>query len=102
METGPVFAPDQLSTKEVIADPYPAYRQLRQQSPFRYVDLPAGTAPSIEGPIRSWAFMKYDDVYNALRDHDTFSSAGNPLVGKASLRWSRFSTIRRVIPGSAG
>ena len=32
MET--VITPDQLSTKEVIADPYPAYRQLRDRSPF--------------------------------------------------------------------
>jgi cytochrome P450 len=27
--------------------------------------------------------MKYADVYGALRDHETFSSANNPLVGKA-------------------
>jgi cytochrome P450 len=78
-----IFAPDQLSTREVVADPYPAYRQLRDQSPFNYLDLPAGTVPGIEGPIRSWAVMKYNDVYSVLRDHERFSSARNPLVGKA-------------------
>lgn len=83
METAVVFTPDQLSTRDVIADPYPAYSQLRDRSPFNYVDLPAGAVPGIERAIRAWAFMKYDDVYGALRDHDTFSSTGNPLVGKA-------------------
>jgi cytochrome P450 len=67
----------------VVSDPYPAYRQLRERSPFHYVDLPAGSVPGIEQPIRSWALMKYADVYGALRDHETFSSANNPLVGKA-------------------
>jgi cytochrome P450 len=77
------MTPDQLSTREVISDPYPAYCQLRDRSPFYYVDLPAGSVPGIEEPIRSWALMKYADVYGALRDHETFSSANNPLVGKA-------------------
>jgi cytochrome P450 len=79
----PVITPDYLSTREVIADPYPAYRQLRDRSPFNYLDLPAGTVPGVEGPIRSWALMKYADAYGVLRDHERFSSANNPLVGKA-------------------
>lgn len=83
METAVVLTPNQLSTREVIANPYPAYSQLRDRSPFSYVDLPAGAVPGIEEEIRAWALMKYDDVYGALRDHDTFSSSGNPLVGRA-------------------
>ena len=78
-----MISPDNLSTREVIANPYPAYQQLRDRSPFNYVDLPAGTVPGIEGPITSWALMKYPDVYGVLRDHERFSSARNPLVGKA-------------------
>lgn len=80
---GEDIAPDELSTREVICDPYPAYRQLRDRSPFNYQDLPAGSVPGIEHPLRSWALMKYADVYGALRDHETFSSSNNPLVGKA-------------------
>ena len=80
---GADIAPDELSTREVIRDPYPAYRQLHDRSPFNYEDLPGGSVPGIEQPIRSWALMRYVDVYGALRDHDTFSSANNPLVGKA-------------------
>lgn len=83
METTETLTPDQLSTAVVTANPYPAYRQFRDQTPLNYIDIPAGKVPGIEGPIRSWALMKYDDVYGALRDHDTFSSARNPLVGVA-------------------
>ncbi len=78
-----IIGADELSTRQVISDPYSAYRQLRAQSPFNYVDFPAGKIPGIETPLRAWALMKYGDVYGALRDHETFSSAGNPLVGKA-------------------
>jgi cytochrome P450 len=80
---GADIAPDELSTREVISDPYPAYRQLRDRSPFNYEDLPAGSVPGIEHSLRSWALMKHVDVYGALRDHETFSSSKNPLVGKA-------------------
>ncbi len=72
MET--VIVPDQLSTPEVIADPYPAYRQLRDRSPVNYVFIPAGALPGVEEPIRAWALLKYDDVYSALRDPEAFSS----------------------------
>ncbi len=66
METPAVFTPDQLSTPVVAADPYPAYRQLCEQTPLHYIDLPVGTVPGIDEPLRAWALMKYDDVYSAL------------------------------------
>jgi len=78
-----ILTPDELTTRDVISNPYPVYRQLRERSPFYYVDLPAGSVPGIEEPLQSWALMKFADVYGALRDHETFSSANNPLVGKA-------------------
>ncbi len=64
----------QLSTPEVIADPYAAYRQLRDRSPVNYVFIQAGALPGVEEPIRAWALLKYDDVYRALRDPEAFSS----------------------------
>ena len=72
------FAPDELSKREVIGDPYPVYRRLRDGSPFKYI---MATLPGIDEPLISWAFMKYSDVYGALRDYETFSSA-RPLVGR--------------------
>jgi len=82
METTPVLSPDQLNSPAAIADPYPFYRHLRKQSPVNYIHLPGGIFPGIDEPVRAWALMKYDDVYGALRDHDTFSSARNPLIEK--------------------
>jgi cytochrome P450 len=71
-------APEELSKREVISDPYPVYRRLRERSPFNYI---IGSFPGINGPLRSWALMKYSDVYGAVRDYETFSSA-RPLVGR--------------------
>jgi len=51
------FRPDRLSTPEVIADPYPAYRELRDRSPVNYVFIPAGALPGVEEPIRAWALV---------------------------------------------
>src|SRR5215469_14684732 len=91
MET--ILTPDQLSTPQVIADPYPAYHQLRDRSPFEYVE-PPGAIPGIVEPIRTWAFLNYRDVYGALRDHDTFSS-----VRRSALRrWQLEHDIPVTIP----
>jgi cytochrome P450 len=70
----------QLSTPEMIADPYPIYHRLRDLTPLSCAWLPAGALPGVKEPIRAWALMKYDDVYGALRDHATFSSARTPLL----------------------
>ena len=84
METTAVFSPDQLITPDVIADPYSAYRQLRDRSPVNYLFLPGGIVPGINEPLRAWALLKHADVYTALRDHDAFSSTQNPLDGKVA------------------
>ncbi len=52
-----LFAPD------VVADPYPTYRMLRQEAPV-YREPDAG----------SYVLTRFDDVYGALKDHETFSS----------------------------
>src|SRR5215510_12153095 len=73
MATSAFITPDQLMTPAVFADPYPAYRQLRDQTPLSYL-IPPGIIPGFDESVRPWALMKYDDVYSALRDHETFSS----------------------------
>ena len=83
MET--VVTPDELSTREVISDPYSAYRQLRDQSPFNYLDLPDGRLPGVEGPLRSWALLKYRDSLRGLaRSRDV-------LIGEQSVGGQSFS-----------
>lgn len=83
-EIGPTTPPEQLRAElaAFLADPYPTYRQMRDQTPLEYVFLPPGIVPGIDEPMRAWALMKFHDVYNALRDHETFSSDRNPLVAK--------------------
>lgn len=81
MTTTLALTADRLSTPAVIADPYPYYHELRDQSPLNYTFLPAGAVSGFAEPIRAWALMRHDDVYNALRDHEAFSSR-HRLVGK--------------------
>jgi cytochrome P450 len=80
METTPI-TPDQLVARTTFADPYPVYHALRDQSPVHYVSIPASTASGLTTPIWAWGFLKYDDVYEALRDHNTFSSE-DPRAGQ--------------------
>ncbi len=94
---------DQLSTPEVIADPYPYFHVLRDQSPLNYRFLPAGAVWDFDEPIRAWALMRHDDVYNALRGHDTFSSR-HGLVGKVGPPFAlinddppRHTRVRRLV-----
>jgi cytochrome P450 len=84
METTPTFTLDELRGQlaAFVTDPYPTYQQMRDQTPMEMIFVPAGVVPGIDEPLRAWALVKYDHVYNALRDHDTFSSARNPLVEK--------------------
>jgi cytochrome P450 len=46
------------------ADPYPAYRRLRDEDPVHHHDDP---------PF--WALSRFDDIWAATRDAETFSSA---------------------------
>lgn len=50
--------------KQSHLDPYPAFSRLREDQPV-YLEPDFGT----------YALTRYDDVYGALRDHQTFSSA---------------------------
>jgi cytochrome P450 len=85
MTTTPTFTPDQLVERANFADPYLIYCFLRDQSPVHYVSIPAGGPSGLAAPLWSWGLLKYGDVYNALRDHETFSSE-NPLAGQFGPR----------------
>jgi len=85
MTTTPTFTPDQLVARANFADPYPIYRALRDQSPVQYVSIPAGGASGRAAPVWAWGLLRYDDVYSALRDHETFSSE-NLMAGQFGPR----------------
>ncbi|WP_099024512.1 cytochrome P450 [Mycolicibacterium palauense] len=75
---------DQLTTPEGIANPYPLYDQLRGQSPIAgYRDWPPGTVPGADEPVTAWAVFRYDQVFAAARDNETFSSR-DPLQEASS------------------
>ncbi|MDG3012345.1 cytochrome P450 [Rhodococcus sp. D2-41] len=48
------------------ADPYPAYRQLRDHDPVHRHEQ--------EGAPAFWALSRFDDIWNAVRDSASFSS----------------------------
>src|SRR5450432_31875 len=48
-------------------DPWPAYRWLRDEMPVHRVDHP------VHGEF--WVLSRFDDVFDAVRDTETFSSA---------------------------
>lgn len=52
-----------LLTDEVLTDPYPTYAYLRDNDPVHWDDQ-----------LRGWLITRYDDVFGALRDHETYSS----------------------------
>jgi cytochrome P450 len=58
LETIDLFSP------ATQADPFPAYRELRERMPVYR-----------EPRFGSWVLTRFDDVYGVLRDHETFSSA---------------------------
>lgn len=68
------YAPEDLSTPDVIADPFPAYRALRDRSPVRYVRVSAGRLPGSDQDMCSYALLRFSEVTAALRDPVTFSS----------------------------
>jgi cytochrome P450 len=66
---------DRLTTLEGVADPYPLYDELRAGSPVAgYRDWPPGTVPGADEPVTAWALFGYEQVYEAAKDGDTFSS----------------------------
>lgn len=66
----------------LVSNPYAVYSEMREQTPTQMTFVPAGVVPGLDEPLSAWALMRHDDVYNALRDHETFSSANNPFVTK--------------------
>src|SRR5215813_8150299 len=75
------YTPADLTKRDLFANPYPLYQALRAQSPVRYIGVPASESLGLTAPIWSWGLLKYNDVYAALRDHETFSS-DNPQAGQ--------------------
>jgi cytochrome P450 len=57
---------------EVIADPYPIYRSLLEQAPAYYIE-----------EYDSWALSRFDDLWRALSDAETFGTTGGTTAAQA-------------------
>lgn len=71
-----------LATAQTWATPWPMYRALREHDPVHHV------APDRAGSGRSddyWVLSRHADVWNAARDHETFSSAQGLTVNYGEL-----------------
>jgi cytochrome P450 len=78
MTTSVGFEPDELFTDAFFADPYPAYRRMREVDPV--LELPANlqleqAQEQFHDDSRTWAVTGYEACAQALRDHEHFSSA---------------------------
>jgi cytochrome P450 len=54
-----------------VAAPYPFLARLRREQPVFWSEH-----------LRMWVLTRYDDVRNAYRDHETFSSAGSLTISR--------------------
>jgi cytochrome P450 len=79
-----------LLTEEVFNDPYPTYALLRENDPVHWDDQ-----------LRGWVLTRYDDVYGALRDHETYSSRRIALLA-ARAGQNAHPLMRRFIELAEG
>jgi cytochrome P450 len=97
-----------LSAQEVIADPYPYYAALRDQSPlFGYSDLPPGTVPGEDAAPASWAVLAHDQVAHVARNPALFSSrdplqeaSGAPTLMLVNHDDPRHRNLRNLVQGA--
>src|ERR1044072_243687 len=61
-----------LATADTWADPWPMYQALRDKDPVHHV------VPEDRPHHDYWVLSRHADIWNAARDHETFSSAPRP------------------------
>ena len=69
----------ELATAETWANPWPMYQALRDKDPVHHV------VPEDRPGQDYWVLSRHADVWNAARDHETFSSAQGLTVNYGEL-----------------
>ncbi|MDQ1731267.1 MAG: cytochrome family [Pseudonocardiales bacterium] len=69
----------ELATAETWPDPWPMYQALRDKDPVHHV------VPEDRPHHDYWVLSRHVDVFNAARDHETFSSAQGLTVNYGEL-----------------
>jgi len=57
---------------EVITDPYPTYRRLLEEAPVYFME-----------EYQSWALSRFDDLWRAMSDSETFATTGGTTAAQA-------------------
>ena len=69
-------------SRAIFDDPYPVYRQLRDQVPVYYSEQ-----------VGMFAISRFEDVWNALRDHETYCSRFGPAIENPDDGGRKYSII---------
>lgn len=69
-------------SREIFDDPYPVYRQLRDEAPVYHCE-----------DVGMWVISRFEDVWNALRDHETFCSRFGPAIENPDEDGRKYSII---------
>jgi cytochrome P450 len=69
-------------SREVFDDPYPVYRQLRDHAPVYLCE-----------EVGMYVLSRFEDVWTALRDHETFSSRFGPAIENPDDNGRKYSII---------
>ena len=69
-------------SREIFEDPYPVYRKLRDHAPVYYCK-----------DVGMWVVSRFDDVWNALRDHETYCSRFGPAIENPDEDGRKYSIV---------
>jgi len=69
-------------SRAIFDDPYPVYRQLRDQVPVYYCEQ-----------VGMFVISRFEDVWNALRDHETYCSRFGPAIENPDDGGRKYSII---------
>ena len=69
-------------SREIFEDPYPVYRKLRDHAPVYYCE-----------EVGMWVVSRFEDVRNALRDHETYCSRFGPAIENPDEDGRKYSIV---------
>jgi cytochrome P450 len=69
-------------SREIFDDPYPVYRRLRDEAPVYHCK-----------EVGMWVLSRFEDVWNALRDHATYCSRFGPAIENPDDDGRKYSIV---------
>lgn len=69
-------------SREIFEDPYPVYRELRDEAPVYFCE-----------EVGMWVISRFDDVWNALRDDATYCSRFGPAIENPDEDGRKYSIV---------